>query len=242
VPNDVWCADFKGQFRLGTGVYCYPLTITDAFSRYLLRCDALSSTATEGSASVFDRAFREYGLPKAIHTDNGSPFSAATPGGLTRLSVGWVKLGIRLERNMPGHPEQNGRHERMHLTLKRETASPPQRDRRSQQQAFDAFRHDYNHERPHEALGQQPPASLYTVSLRAYPRRLPPIEYPRVVDLRLVADNGTIRWRNDRIFLTTVLAGETVGLEEVRDDCWLVSFGAQPLGFITGSGPLRPLR
>jgi transposase InsO family protein len=242
LPNDVWCADFKGQFRVGTGEYCYPLTITDAYSRYLLRCVTVPGTTTEATDKAFESSFREYGLPKAIHTDNGIPFAAATPGGLTRLSVGWVKLGIRLERSQPGHPEQNGRHERMHLTLKRETASPAHATLRTQQRAFDAFRREYNHERPHEALGQRPPASAYLPSSRPYPRRVLPLEYPSIAEVRVVASNGTIRWRNERIFLTTVLAGEPVGLEEVNNDCWLLTFGIQPLGFVTETGSLRHLR
>jgi len=175
-PNRVWCADFKGDFPTGDGRRCYPLTLTDAFSRALLRCTALRSTKTVGVWPVFEAAFRELGLPDAIRTDNGTPFASRGAGGLSKLSVWWMKLGIRHERIEPGHPEQNGRHERMHRTLKQETLRPVARTARLQQGRFDRFRHEFNHDRPHEALGNDTPWSRYAPSERAYPRKLRSID------------------------------------------------------------------
>jgi transposase InsO family protein len=223
-PNDVWCADFKGDFPLDEQ-RCYPLTISDGFSRYLLRCKALSSTETTPSERVFDAAFREFGLPRAMRTDNGSPFAARAPGGLSRLAVKWVRLGIQLERIDPGHPEQNGRHERMHRTLKQEATIPPELNLGRQQRRFDDFRDCYNNERPHEALGNKTPASVYTPSPRAFPSKLPEIEYPSRYELRRVRSNGIIQWRGERIFLSTALADEVVGLEDLHDRRWRVRFG-----------------
>ncbi len=178
-PNLVWCADFKGWFRTKDGERIDPLTMTDAYSRYLLRCQAVEKTDTEQVQGIFQAAFREFGMPRAMHTDNGAPFASRAIAGLSRLSVWLMKLGIIPERIEPGHPEQNGRHERMHRVLKAETAHPPAANRRRQQQLFDRFREEYNEQRPHEALGQQPPASIYTTSPRSYPARLAAPEYPR---------------------------------------------------------------
>lgn len=228
-PNRTWCGDFKGQFRTGSRT-CYPLTITDAFSRYLLRCQGMPRPCTTPTASIFESAFREYGLPEAIRSDNGAPFASNAIGGLSRLSVWWVKLGIVPERIEPGHPEQNGRHERMHLTLKQETASPPRSSMRSQQQRFDAFRQEYNQQRPHEALEQRTPADAYQASPRQYPSRLPEPEYGQNALVRYVRKSGEIKWQGQRMYLGQVLAGENVGLESILDGFWLVYFYKMPIG------------
>jgi len=212
-PNSVWCADYKGQFRV-RGKYCYPLTIMDGFSRYLLRCDALIATTFELAKPMFQAAFREYGIPAVIRTDNGAPFASRAAGGLGRLSVWWIKLGIRPERIEPGKPQQNGRHERMHRTLKQEAASPPEPSFTRQQRAFDRFRGIYNYERPHEALGQIPPARVYQPSERRFPKELRDPVYPRNYEQRRVQHNGIIRWRGQRLFVSSSLAGELVGLRE----------------------------
>jgi putative transposase len=228
-PNRTWCGDFKGQFRTGNST-CYPLTITDAFSRYLLRCQGMPRPCTTPTVSIFESAFREYGLPEAIRSDNGAPFASNAIGGLSRLSVWWVKLGIVPERIKPGHPEQNGRHERMHLTLKQETASPPRSSMRSQQQRFDAFRQEYNQQRPHEALEQRTPADAYQASPRGYPSRLPEPEYGQNTLVRYVRKSGEIKWQGQRMYLGQVLAGENVGLEPILDGFWLVNFYKMPIG------------
>ena len=231
-PNRTWCGDFKGQFHTGDGSVCYPLTITDGFSRYLFRCQGMPRPCTAPTQSIFESAFREYGLPQAIRTDNGSPFASKAVGGLSRLSMWWVKLGIVPERIEPGHPEQNGRHERMHLTLKKETASPPMSSPRSQQQRFDGFRQEYNTQRPHEALEQRTPADVYQGSPRAYPSRLPEPEYGEGVEIRVVRHNGEIKWSGQRMYICEVLAGENIGLEPVSDGYWLVNFYRMPLGVL----------
>ncbi len=231
-PNQVWCADFKGWFLTGDGRRCQPLTITDASSRYLLRCVGLDqSTGWRVVRPLFEAAFREYGLPRAMRTDNGAPFGSTGLCGLTPLSVWWLKLGIEVERIMPGHPEQNGRHERMHRTLKQATANPPCRNLRAQQQAFEAFREQYNQERPHEALNFAVPAACYEVSARPYPeRRLPPLEYPDEWQSRSVRQRGQIGWAGKNVPLTKALWGERVGLRPVGDGRWEVYFGKMLLG------------
>jgi transposase InsO family protein len=237
-PNAVWCADFKGQFRVGEGTLCYPLTISDACSRFLVRCQALPAIEGARVRPLFDAAFREYGLPAAIRTDNGPPFASTALGGLTPLSVWWVKLGILPERIAPGHPEQNGRHERLHRTLKRETALPPHGPAatlRAQQRAFDRFRAEYNHERPHEALAQRPPASAYTPSARPYPSRLPPLEYPDADAVRWVRHNGQLRWQGRLLYLSEALAGEPVGLTALDERHWQIAFGPLCLGVLDGA-------
>jgi transposase InsO family protein len=230
-PNAVWCADFKGWFPVG-GERCMPLTISDGFSRYLLRCRALRHSLHRSAKAVFESAFHEYGLPRAIRTDNGPPFSTLAPGGLSRLAVWWIRLGIRPERIRPGRPDQNGRHERMHSTLKAETAQPPRSSFTAQQRAFDRFQVEYNDERPHEALGQQVPASLYRPSLRAYPRSLPQVEYPPHFETRLAYPNGVISFGTTQWYVSACLAGETVGLEPREDGRWRAHFGWVPIGVL----------
>jgi putative transposase len=230
-PNAVWTADFKGQFPTRDGRLCYPLTIADGASRYLLACRALRSVKTSETQPFFERAFREFGLPERIRTDNGVPFATIALGRLSPLSVWWLRLGIRPELIQPGHPEQNGRHERMHRTLKAETQRPPAGNRGAQQRAFDRFRRTFNEERPHEALGQRPPATLYNASPRPFPDRLPPLEYPAHWQVRRVSRNGGIRWHNHWVNVSHVLAEEYIAFEETGDGLWAVHFGPLVLGY-----------
>jgi putative transposase len=236
-PNQVWCADYKGWFCCGDRERCDPLTISDAFSRYLLRCLAVEKTDGVEARAVFEAGFREYGIPDAIRTDNGPPFASVAPGGLSRLSMWWMRLGIRHERIEPGRPEQNGRHERMHLTLKQETASPPQANLRQQQQRFQQFQWEYNQERPHEALGYQTPASVYVASAREYPARLPELAYPAGMVLRRISQQGSVKWNGERAFVSEVLGRECVGLREVEEDLLEVYYGPVLLGWLEASGP-----
>ena len=224
VANEVLTADFKGQFRTGDGVYCYPLTIADGYSRFLLRCQALSSVRTEEARPVFERLFREVGLPQAIRTDNGAPFSSTGLHGLCALSMWWMKLGIQHQLIRPGHPQDNGRHERMHRTLKAATARPPAANRQAQQRRFDAFRAEYNQERPHQALGGNTPAALWKPSPRPYPTTLPPPEYPCHFETRLVSNAGCFRFKKQVVFLSQALKQEWIGLEEIADGLWSVHF------------------
>jgi transposase InsO family protein len=230
--NTVWCADFKGWFRTRDGSKCTPLTISDAHSRYLLCCQGLGArTDTITVRPLFIGAFRQYGLPEAIRTDNGTPFACTALGGLTALSVWWVRLGIRLERIEPGCPQQNGRHERMHRTLKEATANPPKGTLRTQQQAFDEFRTEYNNERPHEALGQQPPAKFYQPSAREYPRRLPRQRgYPTEWQKRMVRKGGQMKWKGLDIRITAALWGQEIGLKPIDEGMWAVYFEGLELG------------
>jgi putative transposase len=231
-PNDIWCADFKGQFKLGSGRYCYPLTITDRFSRFVIRCEALESTQLDTAFTVFEQAFKQYGLPRVIRTDNGAPFAGPGIWGLTKLSVRWMRLGIWPERIAPAHPEQNGQHERMHLDLKRETTRPAAPNFLQQQQRFDKFVETYNYERPHEALGQKPPATIYRPSVRRIPSTLPALEYPFHDMSALVQGNGVITFSNmERFTVSQVLHGHHVGLREVEPDRWVVSFMEHDLGY-----------
>jgi putative transposase len=225
-PNRVWCADFKGWFRTGDGERLDPLTISDAYSRYLLRCQAVAKTDTERARAIFEAGFREYGMPEAIRTDNGAPFASSAVAGLSRLAVWWMKLGIVPERIQAGHPEQNGRHERMHRTLKQETAQPAAANRRAQQRAFDRFRQEYNQQRPHQALGMQTPAAVYEPSPRAYPARVPEPEYPTTMLVRSVRHQGQIRWQKQEVFLSEVLWGERIGLLPL-DERWFTVYFAQ---------------
>jgi transposase InsO family protein len=229
-PNAVWTADFKGQFRMGNGRYCYPLTVQDGATRFLLGCHGLLAPTIEGSWPVFVRLFRRYGLPARIRTDNGTPFASGALGRLSTLSVWWVRLGIRPELIEPAHPEQNGRHERMHKTLKAETARPPEPTLAAQQRRFDTFRHRYNDVRPHEALEDDTPASRYHPSPRPYSSTLPPLEYPGHYEVRRVSKNGGIRWQSQWVNVSHLLAEEYVGFEEIDDGLWEVYFGPVWLG------------
>ena len=231
-PNQEWDADFKGEFKLGSGAYCYPLTLTDAFSRYLLGIRALEGTGGAKAKPFFERAFRDYGLPGTIRTDNGSPFASTGLGRLTVLSVWWIRLGIRPVRGRPHHPQDNGRHERMHRTLKAETTRPPAKEGRGQQRRFDEFRAEYNQERPHEALGQQPPARIYRPSFRPYPDRMPSVEYPSHYEVRKVSSGGIFGWRGKLVFIAHSLTGESIGLVEVEDGLWKVYFMNVELGVL----------
>ena len=224
--NRVWCADFKGWFRTADGERIDPLTISDAHSRYLLRCQAVEKTDTARVQAIFEAAFREYGLPQAIRTDNGAPFASRALAGLSRLAVWWIKLGIVPERIAAGHPEQNGRHERMHRTLKQEAAQPPAANRRQQQQALDRFRQQYNEVRPHEALEMRTPASVYQPSARTFPVRVPEPDYPQSMLVRSVRPHGHFRWNKYDVFLSEVLWGERVGLL-AEDDRWFTIYFAQ---------------
>ena len=230
-PNRVWCADFKGNFAVG-GERCNPLTISDGFSRYLLTCKALRSTTCSPVKRSFEATFREFGVPDAIRTDNGPPFSTLAVGGLSQLAIWWIRLGIRPERIMPGRPDQNGRHERMHRTLKAETARPPASSMRAQQARFDRFREEYNNVRPHEALGQATPSSLYRPTLRPLPRVLPELDYPGHFTICRTYPNGVITWRGTQWYLSGCLRNELVGLDELDNDCWRVFFGPVLLGIL----------
>jgi transposase InsO family protein len=228
-PNEVWTTDFKGEFRTGDSRYCYPLTLRDAFSRFTLRCDALIHRTVPETRRRFERAFAEYGLPERIRSDNGLPFASPGLGKLSQLSVWWLRLGIGLERIAPGHPEQNGSHEQFHAVLKAETARPPAANAAAQQRRFARFCREYNHERPHDALGDDPPAQHYYASPRPLPTRLPPLEYPGHVEVRRVASNGCVSWACAPLFLTTALAGEYVAFEEVDDGLWTIRFATVAL-------------
>jgi transposase InsO family protein len=234
-PNEVWCVDFKGDFLLGDGTRCYPLTITDYESRYLIACVALSSTAEAPANEVFKRVFLEYGLPEYIRSDNGTPFSSTGIGGLTKLCIDWIKLGIVPERIEPGHPEQNGRHERMHRTLKAEATRPPQYDLAAQQRAFDRFRHEYNDERPHEAIGLRTPASRYAVSRRRKIEFSSPT-YPDTMQTRALDARGRLRNHGKAVAITKSLATEFVGIEQVADGVDAVYFGPLRLGILRLQG------
>jgi transposase InsO family protein len=229
--NHVWALDHKGWIRLGDGCRVEPFTVTDGFSRYLISLAATGSTQYAECRPPLERAFREYGLPQIIRSDNGSPFASTGTTGLTALSVWWIKLGIRHERIDPGHPQQNGRHERFHGTLL-EAMRPPPPTRAAQARRFEAFARDYNEERPHEALGQRPPASAYQPSPRAMPRRLPSPEYPPEAAVRQVRSNGEIKWRGDFIHICSALVDEAVAVEETEDGHWQVRFFDVPIGII----------
>jgi putative transposase len=231
-PNDLWCIDFKGWFRTADGQRCDPLTLSDGFSRFLIECRIMPQTI-EAVLPAVDQAFRELGLPHAIRSDNGSPFALAnSAGGLTRLSAHWVKLGIRLERIDPGEPQQNGRHERMHGTLKAETSRPPAASLTEQQIRFDRFRHDFNDNRPHEALGQVPPTRFYRPSPRRYPGKIEEPWYDADHAVRRVRSNGEIKWGGELLFISEALIGEPVGIAETESGDWLVRFADVELGIV----------
>lgn len=240
-PNVVWCTDFKGWFRCGDGVRCYPLTLTDAYSRYLLRCQALSSTHAWRAHPIYESAFREYGLPDIMRNDNGEPFASTGLGGLTWLSVWWIKLGIRPERIRPGKPSENGRHERMHLTLQQDVTCAPAANLRRQQVDFNAFRRIYNEQRPHAALAQKTPQECYCSSPRPYPERMTEIVYPADYQLRRIDQTGQFRWRHVNIYLTRALSGEVVGLQPIADRRWRVYFSFYLVGeFVEGRTRVGP--
>jgi transposase InsO family protein len=231
-PNAVWCADYKGWFRCGDGTRIDPLTITDSTSRYLLRCQIVKRTGYEGTQAVFEAAFREYGLPKVIHTDNGVPFASVAPGGLSELSMWFVRLGIVPERSRPACPQDNGRHERMHRTLKQATANPPQATARLQQKAFHEFQQEYNEQRPHEALDNCTPQSCYQASPRCYPRRVREVEYGDEMEIRRVSQQGSVKWKGERTYISEVFAYQPLGLKAL-DDRWLeMYYGPIRLGWL----------
>ncbi len=230
--NDLWSVDFKGQFLLKTPQWCYPLTIMDHHSRYLLACQGLTTTATKDSKNVFERVFKEYGLPLRIRSDNGVPFASQAPGGLSNLSIWWVRLGIHPERIKPGKPQQNGQHERMHLTLKNAIENDIMDNLEQQQRVLDDFQDAYNNERPHESLGQQLPKDWYAYSEREYPCKLPDVIYPDYFLKRKVSVTGTIYWGNGQIYISNTLKGEIVGMEEVDNDIWDLYFGHIRLGSV----------
>lgn len=234
-PNEIWTTDFKGQFRTGDRKYCYPLTVVDVHSRFLLACVALLSVSFEVAWPAFQKLFRMYGLPDALHHDNGEPFSSTVSvGGLSRLMVKFIRLGIRVERSRPGHPEDNGKHERMHRTLKDETTHPPGANRAAQQAKNDLFQQEFNYERPHEALGQRQPGRVYRSSRQPFPAVLPEIQYPTSFTIRRVRSGGDIMWNGRRLFITEVLVGERVGIVS-DDNVSLMYFGPVLLGYIDDS-------
>ena len=242
-PNALWCVDFKGQFSVGR-LRCYPLTVMDAHSRYLLACVALRGTRATPVRRAFEQIFATFGLPAAIRSDNGVPFASSGVAGLSKLSAWWTKLGIRHERIEPGKPQQNGRHERMHRTLKREATMPPATSMKAQQRSFDRFRKQYNEERPHEALGQRPPAEFYEVSTRVLPD--PPwgrdFEYPMHFETVRISRLGALRWNDRSVFLSTALSHELVGLEWRDSGRWAVHFGPTLLGELVGVNRKKKLR
>lgn len=228
--NQLWSVDYKGQFKLGNGQWCYPLTIMDHASRYLLSCQGFSGTTGIEAKAVFEQLFRQYGLPERIRSDNGTPFASVGVGGLSKLSIWWIRLGIVPERITPGQPQQNGRHERMHRTLKLRIGQPGAEDLAQQQVILDEFRRHYNDERLHEALGQQVPNSVYRNSRRPYPDKLPELMYPDYFEKGRVCQSGLIYWRSLRVYIGYLLRGEWVGLELIGEGLWDVYFGPIRLG------------
>lgn len=229
-PNHLWCVDFKGQFKTRDGRYCYPLTVTDCYSRYLIGCQGLLSTETSGAKEVFKHLFQKYGLPAAIRSDNGTPFASTALARLSELSVWWIQLGIRPELIQPGKPHQNGQHERMHRTLKAETTRPPAANLAQQQKLFNNFRREYNQIRPHEGIGLERPATLYEASSRRLPKKVPALVYPPHFETRLVSKNSGIRWNSQWVAVSHTCAGLHVGLEEVDHGLWDVYLGPVKLG------------
>ena len=238
-PNDVWCVDFKGWFLTGDGIQVDPLTISDAHSRYLLCCEPVGRTDQAHVWPLFEAAFREFGLPKAVRSDNGPPFASRGAAGLSRLAVKLIKAGVLPERIAPGKPQQNGRHERMHLTLKQDTASPPARSLAEQITRFRDFQQTYNHQRPHEALGQVPPARVYHVSPRVWDGVPRSPDYPDHADVRKVRSNGEIKWKSKTIFVTKALRGEPIGLYQIDDNAWHLKYGPILLGTLKGRDQWR---
>lgn len=229
-PNEIWATDFKGEFKTRDGRYCYPLTLQDYSSRLLLRCQGLRATAASGAQPIFKAAFREYGVPRAILSDNGSPFASASFSGLTPLSAWWLRLGITLMRIEPGHPEQNGRLERLHKTLKRETTEPPGGNLGAQQRRFNRFRDEFNNERPHEALNNATPSSCYVPSPRAYPETLPSPTYEPHVEVRRLNPNGEVHFKGYRFTISKALRHDDIAFAPVDDGVWRVLFYRHQLG------------
>jgi len=242
-PNDVWCIDYKGQFRLGDRSYCYPLTITDQFSRYIVACEGMAAISDEAAQEVCLDVFYQWGLPAMIRSDNGPPFASVGLGGLTRLSAMLLRLGIGLERIRPSHPEENGRHERMHRTLKAETTRPARANLLQQQERFDEWTNEFNAARPHEAIGMKRPAELFATSPRPMPATLPELSYPLHDDVVTVTRSGQIYVTGiGTVTLTAALAGHHVGIREEEDGRWLVTFAALDLALVERSGKLTPIQ
>lgn len=240
-PNKVWSGDYKGQFKTGDGRWCYPLTLSDNRSRYLLTCKGLYSPCYADTQPWFEWTFREFGLPEAIRTDNGAPFAGRGVTGLSRLSAWWIKLGIRPERIESGKPQQNGRHERMHRTLKQDTCTPPKENMERQQRRFDEFRQEYNYDRPHESLDSKTPASVYEPSSRRFPEKLLPPQYEQGAEVRKVRDGGEIKFKSNYYFISEILAGENVGLIELADGQYQIRFSFHPIGILDlGLGKVMP--
>jgi transposase InsO family protein len=240
-PNDIWCIDYKGQFRLGDRSYCYPLTLTDQFSRYFLGCEGMAAIAVEAAREFCEELFHLNGLPLRIRSDNGAPFASTGLAGLTKLSAYWMQLGIIIERSRPGHPEDNGRHERMHRTLKFETARPPRGNLLQQQERFDEFVEEFNHERPHEALEMKCPAQVYERSPRPLPTSLPEPSYPEHDDTVRVSNDGYLHFLRRKFYVSTALAGQHIGIRERRDGRWLATFTSLDLGYLTDNNRLVPI-
>lgn len=235
-PNDVWCIDYKGQFRLGDRSLCYPLTLTDQRSRFILGCEAMTAISDEAAREACEEIFHRYGLPKAIRSDNGVPFASTGLANLTQLSAYWLRLGIELERIRPAHPEENGQHERMHRTLKFETTRPPRKNLLQQQERFDAFVDEFNHERPHEALAMKRPAQVYKPSPRKLPATLPEPQYPEHDDVVALNSKGAINFNRKHVYISTSLAFQPIGLREEDDGRWLVTFMSVNLGHLARNG------
>jgi len=231
-PNQLWCADFKGQFRMGNAKYCYPLTVSDFYSRYLLGCEAMESTESDSARQCFEWIFREYGLPTRIRTDNGTPFSSRSVQGLSCLSVWWMRLGIQVERIEPGKPQQNGRHERMHRTLKEEIPPRSAKNLLAQQEQLDRFREEFNERRPHEALKMKCPADVHQQSLKRYPEKLAEPVYSNPDLVRVVHSSGTVSFNRKNVFLSRALIDQPVGFEEEQDGIWRINFMDLDLGFL----------
>ncbi len=229
-PNELWSIDFKGQFKLGNGKYCYPLTVMDHHSRFLIGCEGLAGTRHRDTQQAFTKLFKDYGLPDRIRSDNGVPFASRTLAGLSRLSVWWIRLGILPERIQPGCPQQNGCHERMHRTLKAATTRPVATSFTGQQRKFDAFQYEYNTIREHEALSNKTPAACYRPAQRAYPKKLAELEYANCFDCYTVRSSGVIYWGNGQVYVSHVLANQVIGLECIDDGVWAAYFGPVYLG------------
>ena len=234
-PNQLWCMDFKGYFMTGDGYRCDPLTITDSHSRFLIRCQVVGRMDLAQVSAVCDAAMREYGVPERIRTDNGAPFAGTGLLGLSKLSLSWTKLGILHERIQPGKPQQNGRHERMHRTLKEDTTKPPARTLTAQQKKFDSFRATFNHERPHEALGNETPGSIYVPSTRMMPSRVVPFVYPKTFETRRVNNSGDVSWHKGRVFISEVFRNEDIAFEQIEEDLYRVVFYSTELGEFNSS-------